>query len=67
MAFSKIIFNGTTLMDVTQDTVEASVLLKDETATDASGTHIVGTYEGSAGTYQSKSANCFYADAEHPS
>ena len=43
MAFSKIILNGTTLMDVTQDTVEESTLRSGETATAADGVQITGT------------------------
>lgn len=46
MAFSKIIYNGTTLMDVTGDTVTASVLTSGYTAHDASGTQITGTGSG---------------------
>ena len=41
MAFSKIIFNGDTLMDVTQDTVEASNLLAGFTATARNGQKII--------------------------
>lgn len=44
MAFSKIIFNGTTLMDVTQDTVAAGNLLQGETATGADGEQVTGAY-----------------------
>ena len=43
MAFSKIIFNGDTLMDVTQDTVEASNLLAGFTATARNGQKVIGT------------------------
>ncbi len=43
MAFSKVTLNGVTLMDVTQDTVEAGVLLANYTATDAAGLQITGT------------------------
>lgn len=46
MAFSKIIFNGSTLMDVTGDTVTASTLIQGNTAHDASGTQITGTASG---------------------
>lgn len=49
MAFSKIIYNGTTLMDVTGDTVTASVLNSGYTAHDASGTQITGTGSGGGG------------------
>ena len=49
MAFSKIIFNGTTLMDVTQDTVAAGNLLQGETATGADGEQVTGAYVPSGG------------------
>lgn len=49
MAFSKIVFNGTVLMDLTNDTVEAGKLLLNYTATGADGLPIVGTYEGGGG------------------
>ena len=52
MAYSKVILNGTTLMDVTQDTVNASNLLSGETATRKDGVGIVG--EASAGTLITK-------------
>lgn len=44
MAFSKIRLNGTTLMDVTGDTVDASNLLYGETATKNDGTTVTGSY-----------------------
>lgn len=47
MAISKIILNGVTQMDVTQDTVTASTLMSGETAHDASGVQITGTAAGS--------------------
>ena len=43
MAFSKIILNGTTLMDVTQDTVTAGSLLSGYTATGADGESVSGS------------------------
>lgn len=43
MAFSKITLNGTTLMDVTQDTVDEENLLAGETATKANGVRTTGT------------------------
>lgn len=46
MAFSKVILNGTTLMDVTQDTVAPSNLISPNTAHDASGVQITGTASG---------------------
>ena len=42
MAFSKIIFNGTTLMDVTSDTVEANKLLANITAHGSDGEVVTG-------------------------
>lgn len=44
MAFSKIIFNGVTQMDVTGDTVAADNLLTGYTATGADGEPVVGAY-----------------------
>lgn len=44
MAISKIILNGVTQMDVTQDTVDSSNLLDGETATGADGNRVVGAY-----------------------
>lgn len=49
MAFSKIILNGVTQMDVTQDTVAADKLLTGYTATGADGEKITGTYSGGGG------------------
>ena len=43
MAFSKIILNGDTLMDVTADTVVAEQLRSSYTATKADGTKITGS------------------------
>ena len=43
MAFSKIIFNGNTLMDVTQDTVDAQYMMTGKTATKADGTKVNGS------------------------
>ncbi len=42
MAYSKVILNGVTLMDVTQDTVDAANLLSGETATKNSGAKVTG-------------------------
>lgn len=44
MAVSKVILNGDTLMDVTNDTVSASSLKTGITATDAAGESITGTH-----------------------
>lgn len=51
MAYSKVIFNGSTLMDVTQKTVTAETLLQGETALKNDGTSITGTYVGGGGNY----------------
>lgn len=50
MAYSKVIFNGSTLMDVTQKTVTAETLLQGETALKNDGTSITGTYVGGGGS-----------------
>lgn len=44
MAYSKVILNGATLMDVTQKTVTPSTLLSGTTALKNDGTDITGTY-----------------------
>lgn len=55
MAYSKVIFNGTTIMDVTQDSVTAATLLSGETATKADGTRTTGTYTPPSVSLQAKS------------
>lgn len=50
MAYSKVILNGTTLMDVTQKTVEADKLLSGYTALKNDGTGITGTYTPPSGS-----------------
>lgn len=57
MAFSKIILNGTTLMDVTGDTVASSNLLSGYTATGADGVGVNGsiTSQGATTYYPSTS------------
>lgn len=45
MAFSKIILNGTTLMDLTSDTVATTNLISPNTAHDAAGLPITGIAE----------------------
>lgn len=58
MAVSKVILNGTTLMDVTQDTVVADKLLQTYTATKNDGTKVTGTLIPSvAPTLQSKTVS----------
>lgn len=48
---NKIIYNGSTLIDISSDTVTAAVLATGYTAHDASGAPIVGTYAGGGGDY----------------
>lgn len=48
MAISKVILNGTILMDVTTDTVAADKLLSSYTATKNDGTKITGTLQASS-------------------
>lgn len=55
MAYSKVILNGVTLMDVTQDTVTAETLLQNETATRKDGIGITGSYVAPSLNIQSKS------------
>lgn len=45
-----MIYNGQTLVDLTEDTVAPETLLKGVTAHDKSGAQIVGTYEGGGGS-----------------
>ena len=51
MAISKIILNGVTQMDLTQDTVVASNLISPNTAHRADGEAIIGTASDSGGEY----------------
>lgn len=58
MAVSKVILNGNTLMDVTQDTVAADKLLQTYTATKNDGTKVTGTLVPSVQpTLQSKTVS----------
>lgn len=57
MAYSKVILNGTTLIDVTQKTVTASTLLQGETALKNDGTDITGTYVPQTCVLQSKTVS----------
>ena len=52
---SKVILNGVTQMDVTQDTVAANNLLQGETATKNDGSPVVGAYVPASPTMQTKS------------
>ena len=49
MGVNKVIYNGTTLIDLTGDTVTASTLAQGKTAHDKSGNRIVGTMSASQG------------------
>lgn len=51
---SKLILNGVTQMDVTQDTVAANNLLSGETATKNDGSPVTGTYVPASPTMQTK-------------
>lgn len=43
--YNKVIYNGTTLVDLTSDTVQANHIYKGDTAHAADGSSIVGTAE----------------------
>lgn len=49
MAFNKVVYNGNTLIDLTEDTVTPETLAKGITAHDKSGAAIVGTMESGGG------------------
>lgn len=57
MAVSKVILNGTTLMDVTQKTVTAANMLNGITALKNDGTDITGTYVAPTFSTQSKTVS----------
>lgn len=63
MAYSKVILNGTTLMDVTADTVAAATLLSGETATKKDGTKITGTLTQKTETTLTATDNGTYTPA----
>lgn len=46
MAINKVVYDGTTLIDLTEDTVTPDTLVKGMTAHDAAGNSITGTYDG---------------------
>lgn len=50
MAINKVIFNNTTLVDITSDTVSSSSLLSNITATASDGNKISGSYPGPSGS-----------------
>lgn len=51
---NKVVVNGETILDLTQDTVEPSSLLKGTTAHDKSGAQVTGTYEAPVTSVNSK-------------
>ena len=51
MAFSKIVLNGTVLMDVTDDTVNQSNLLLNQQATKNDGNKVQGTFDAINGSF----------------
>ena len=53
MPISKIILNGVTQMDVTQDTVDSDTLLSNETATKKNGQKVTGMLVNEGGTIMS--------------
>ena len=55
MAYSKVILNGTTLIDLTDDTVDAASLLSPKVATDNSGTEVTGSIPTKTGSNLSAS------------
>lgn len=65
MAFSKIILNGDTLMDVTQDTVAANNLLSGETATGANGLRVNGAATVPTKTSDLVNDSDFVSDASY--
>lgn len=58
MAVNKVIYDGTTLVDLTDNTVTSDTMLAGVTATDRSGEQITGTYVDEDTTYTlTKSGN----------
>lgn len=58
MPVNKVIYGGTTLIDLTADTVNHSTLLSGVTAHDRSGNTVIGTITGiGAGTYTPSTSN----------
>lgn len=49
MAINKVVYDGSTLIDLTADTVTAATLAKGSTAHDKSGNEITGTMESGGG------------------
>ena len=66
MAYSKVILNGTTIMDVTQDTVAAENLLSGETATMNNGVRTTGTVAVPTKTSDLTNDSGFITSAQAP-
>lgn len=66
MAFSKIILNGVTQIDLTNDTVASSNLLTGETATGADGESVVGAYTPGGGTPELTIVNPYPSELSAP-
>lgn len=70
MAINKVVYGNDTLIDLTNDTVEASNLLEGETAHDRSGNPVSGTakqghiVQNSSGTDMTQRSKLQFADAE---
>ena len=66
---NKVVYDGTTLIDLTSDTVAANKLLSGYTAHDASGAQITGTYDGGTlpGTVSQDSNGYLVLDDDPPS
>lgn len=70
MAINKVVYGNDTLIDLTNDTVEASNLLEGETAHDRSGSPVTGTakqghvVQNSSGTDMTQRSKLQFADAE---
>lgn len=69
MGYSKVVINGTTKIDLTQDTVEASAMVKGYTAHDKAGEQILGAIpvqDGSAFTKDEETGNVVMAAGYYP-
>ena len=69
MGYSKVVVNGTTKLDLTQDTVEASAMVEGYTAHDKAGEQIVGAIpiqDGSAFTKDEETGNVVMAAGYYP-
>src|SRR5699024_12691662 len=69
MDYNKVVENGTTKIDLTQDTVEASAMVEGYTAHDKAGEQIVGAIpiqDGSAFTKDEETGNVVMAAGYYP-